>query len=196
MPWAQPIIFTSMHSPTELSLETISDDRVRKAFAYWNEARKGRLMPARSDIDPLDLRFCLGWICMIDVQHGSHPRFRFRLDGSKLVHLTGFDLTGKYVDQIEWEDYRRLAEMVYGRVVETKKPLFLGNMEDWLERGFYMESVTLPLSDNGSAVTGLMEVVCPAKTLNSRQVVHHLSLGKSRHVVGAPGIPFLVANEA
>ena len=185
-----------MHSPIELSLETISDDRVRKAFAYWSNARQGRPMPARSDIDPLDLRFCLGWICMIDVQHTSPLRFRFRLDGSKLVHLTGFDLTGKYVDQIEWEDYRRLAEMVYGRVAETKKPLFLGNMEDWSERGFYMESVTLPLSDNGTDVTSLMEVVCPAKILDSRQISHHLSFGKSRYVVGAPGIPFLVANEA
>jgi hypothetical protein len=51
--------------------------------------------------------------------------------------------------------------MAYDRVVKMKAPLFLGNKEDWLERGFYMESVTLPLSDDGERVTALMEVVCP-----------------------------------
>ena len=119
-------------------------------------------MPARSEIDPLDLRFCLGWVCIVDVEYAPGPRFRFRLDGSKLVDLTGFDLTGKYIDQIESEDYRQLSAMVYGTVVNTKAPLFLGNMEDWLDRGLYMESVTLPLSDNGAYVTGVMEVICPA----------------------------------
>ena len=54
---------------------------------------------------------------------------------------------------------------MYGRVVETKAPIFFGNKEDWRKRGFYMESVVLPLSENGCEVTGLMEVVCPAKEL-------------------------------
>jgi len=120
-------------------------------------------MPSRSDIDPLDLRFCLGWICMIEVLYGAQTRYRYRLDGTKLAEITGFDLTGKYVDQIESEGYRQLSDMAYGRVVNTKSPLFLGNKEDWLERGFYMESVALPLSDDGVRVTTLMEVVCPRR---------------------------------
>ena len=152
-----------MHPPVELTQETVTDDRVRRAFAYWDSARRGRHMPARSDIDPLDLRFCLGWICMIEVLYGAQTRYRYRLDGSKLAEITGFDLTGKYVDQIESDDYRQLADMAYGRVVNTKSPLFLGNKEDWLERGFYMESVALPLSDDGERVTTLMEVVCPRR---------------------------------
>jgi hypothetical protein len=159
--------------PTELSLETVSDVRVRGAFAYWNQARGGRPMPARSDIDPLDLRFCLGWICLIDVEYTPCPRFRFRLDGSKLAELTGFDLTGKYSDQIESEEYRKMSSFVYGRVVETKAPIFFGNKEDWLERGFYMESVALPLSEHGREVTGLMEVVCPAQTLTRTDLETH-----------------------
>lgn len=162
-----------MRSPTELSQGTITDHRVRQAFAYWNSARRGRAMPARADIDPLDLKVCLGWICMIDVLPAH--RFRYRLDGSKLAEITGFDLTGKYVDQIESADYRQLAELVYGRVVATKQPLFLGNMEDWLQRGFFMESVTLPLSEDGQTVTTLMEVVCPARTLMPGDLPRYLS---------------------
>jgi hypothetical protein len=164
-----------MRLPIELSPATVSDDRVRRAFAYWDNMRRDRQMPARSEIDPLDLRFCLGWVCIVDVEYAPEPRFRFRLDGSKLVDLTGFDLTGKYIDQIESEEYRQLATMVYGTVVSTRKPLFLGNMEDWLERGFYMESVTLPLSDNGAYVTGLMEVICPVKTLGPGESTAHWS---------------------
>ena len=156
-----------MNQVAILSLETLTDERVRRAFAYWDNARHGRKMPKRSAIDPLDLRFCLGWICMVDILHESPRKYRYRLDGSHLASLTGFDLTGKYVDQIESDEYQRLAKFVYDRVVDAREPLFLGSMEDWLERGFYMESVTLPLSDDGETVTSLMEVVCPAKILGS-----------------------------
>ena len=58
-------------------------------------------MPARADIDPLDLAFCLGWICLVDVTgDAARPRFRFRLDGSRLTHLTGMDLTGRHADEL------------------------------------------------------------------------------------------------
>ena len=171
-----------MNQPTELSLDTLTDERVRKAFAYWDSARQGRTMPMRSAIDPVDLRFCLGWICMIDVFHEAPRRYRYRVDGSNLAYLTGFDLTGKYVDQIESSEYRQLAKFVYDRVVEARAPLFLGNMEDWLERGFYMESVALPLSDDGEMVTSLMEVVCPAKVL---------SLSEGRNSLGEASLAYV-----
>jgi len=179
-----------MRPPIELTLEATSDSRVRQVHAYWDRVRRDRLMPSRSDIDPLDLRSCLGWICMIEVTHGSPIGFRYRLDGSKLVEITGFDLTGKTVEQIQSDDYRQLANMVYGRVVSTKTPLFLGNMEDWLERGFYMESVTLPLSDDGELVTGLMDVVCPAKTLMLAGATG-LSLFHSAERTASPKLSFV-----
>ena len=169
-----------MHPPIELTQETITDSRVKLAHSYWVGAKRGRHMPARSDIDPLDLRVCLGWICMIEVVDGAPKRFRYRLDGSKLVETTGFDLTGKYVDQIESEDYRQIANFVYSRVVQSRAPLFLGSTEDWLQSGFYMESVTLPLSEDGENVSVLMEVICPAKTLRPGETFKYLSKAHPR----------------
>jgi hypothetical protein len=67
---------------------------------------------------------------LIDVEYTPCPRFRFRLDGSKLAELTGFDLTGKYSDQIESEKYRKLSSFVYGRVATST---FAGaHQPDWI----------------------------------------------------------------
>jgi hypothetical protein len=173
-----------MRTPIDLSLNTITDSRVRRAYEYWNSARRGRAMPTRSDMDPIDLHFCLGWICLISVTYEPVRRFQFRLDGSKIVQLTGVDLTGRFIEEIEPEDYRKLATMIYGRVADTRSPVFIGNMEDWLERGFYMESVALPLSENGVDVTGIMEVICPAKALLPGEVGTYLDRSSPQQCVG------------
>jgi hypothetical protein len=55
-------------------------------------------MPARSDIDPLDLKGVLGWILLIDVEW-TPLRFRFRLIGQEIVAIRGQDHTGRYIDE-------------------------------------------------------------------------------------------------
>jgi hypothetical protein len=73
----------------ELSVDTASDPQVRAAYEYWQHARGDKLMPGRKDIDPLDLKFCLGWLSLVDVLYEPARRFKYRLDGSKLTQLTG-----------------------------------------------------------------------------------------------------------
>ena len=146
---------------TELSAGEVTDAKVRQAYAYWQHACRGRRMPARADIDPLDLRFCLGWVCLIDVTDGPVRRFRFRLDGSHLVHLTGYDLTNRYVDEFADKEYADFLTAIYKRVVDTKAAVFIGDSEDWGNRGYLMQCATLPLSDDGERVTGLMDILMP-----------------------------------
>lgn len=158
-----------MQNYLELSPDSVTDSKVQRVYSYWQSARRGRPMPARADMDPIDLRFCLGWICLIDVVHGPVRRFRFRLDGTQLSYLTGYDLTNQYVDEFEDVAYAAFLSGIYNRAVDTLAPVFIANSEDWGQRGYLMQSATLPLSDDGLCVTGLMDVLIPTPTLIKRR---------------------------
>jgi hypothetical protein len=145
----------------ELSPESITDPKIRQVYAYWQKARRGRVMPARADMDPLDLRFCVGWICLIDVIDGPVRRFRFRLDGTQLAYLTGYDLTNRYVDEMNDPAYAAFLSTLYNRAVDTTAAIFIRDSEDWVRRGYLMQSATLPLADDGEHANALMDVLIP-----------------------------------
>lgn len=65
-------------------------------FRYWDAARGGRSMPARADLDPLEMKAALPYLMLIDV---VGPEFRYRLVGTQVVQDFGRDLTGKTVGQ-------------------------------------------------------------------------------------------------
>lgn len=87
---------------TEQTVEFLADIRtplLRQLYAYWDERRRGRPMPARRDLDPVEFRFALGHVLLIDVLY--HPlRFRFRLHGSELAFRAGYDMTGRMVEEL------------------------------------------------------------------------------------------------
>ena len=153
-----------MHLVGELPAEAVTHPKVRRMYEYWMAKRAGRLMPSRSDIDPLDLPDCLGNLCLIEVTNDTPRRFRFRIDGTNLAELTGFDLTGKYVDQVPERGYRDLLVALYERVVLTGAPVFISDHEEWNGSGIQVLSVTLPLSSDGDCVDGILDAVLPARS--------------------------------
>jgi hypothetical protein len=70
----------------------------------------------------LDLKSALGNIALIDVERET-LRFRYRLVGTWVVEKWGYDMTGKFVDELP--DPERLALVLekYQTVVETRQPL-------------------------------------------------------------------------
>ena len=58
-------------------------------------------------------------MCLVEVTNDVPRRFRFRIDGTNLAVLSGFDLTGKYADQVPDPVYRDLIVALYERVVEA-----------------------------------------------------------------------------
>jgi hypothetical protein len=143
----------------ELPAEAVTHPKVRRMYEYWLAKRAGRRMPSRSDIDPLELPDCLGNLCLLDVVDDTPRRFRFRVDGTNLAELTGFDLTGKYADQVPERGYRELLIALYERVVLTRAPVFISDHEEWKGSGIQVTSVTLPLSSDGACVDGILDAV-------------------------------------
>lgn len=87
---------------------------VRRIHEWWSAHRHGDL-PDRADFDPSAVKDLLPNILLADVEHDPF-RIRYRLVGTKVVDATGFNITGRYLDEMmptepeaPWQDLYRMA---------------------------------------------------------------------------------------
>lgn len=141
------------------ALSGIVHPNLQRLYAYWEERRAGRTFPSRADISPQDFAFVLGDLSLIDVLYDP-LRFRIRLQGSNTVMRLGYELTGRFADDIPDPEYRRLTLNTYRRVVEGRRPI-REVREQTLDRKVHRyEAIWLPLAADGATVDMIM--VCVA----------------------------------
>lgn len=140
-------------------LDDLHDPRLRRLCDYWRERCAGAEMPPRDAIDPLDFRYILGYVTLVDVEH-TPRRYRFRLDGSILASLSGMDYTGKYLDALGMPDYCAFIAASYDRVVDNNRPYAYRKEGAFDKKSFDEETLILPLGRDGR-VLGLMVAVIP-----------------------------------
>lgn len=138
----------------------LDDDRLRRLFAYWLEKRGERPFPAKSEIDPVEFSYILGYVTLVDVEREPR-RYRFRLDGSILAALSGMDYTGRYLDELPGEQYVAFITETYDRVVNSSEPFRYRKHELLDQQLFSEETVILPLGDHPPKVDMLMVAVIP-----------------------------------
>jgi hypothetical protein len=140
-------------------LDDLHDPRLKRLYGYWRERRAGAEMPPREAIDPLDFRYILGYVTLVDVER-TPRRYRFRLDGSILAMLSGMDYTGKYLDELGMPDYCAFIAASYDRVVDAKRPYAYRKEGAFDKKSFDEETLILPLGRDGK-VFSLMVAVIP-----------------------------------
>ena len=128
---------------------------LRQLYAYWDERRAGRTMPARADIDPVDFAYALGNVILVDVLRAP-MRFRIRLHGTTLAERAGYELTGKMLDELPITDFRTLATQSFTTIATTGRPFHSSRdrVLDGHHRAY--ETLMLPLSEDGTAVNMLL----------------------------------------
>jgi hypothetical protein len=109
-----------MHAADAAAMK-LDQPALQQLHTYWDSRRAGRPYPARDEIDPLDLRFILGSLILVDVE-AEPRRYRYRLFGSDIARRQGFDMTGKYLEQHPWQELATLARQTYGEVVANGQP--------------------------------------------------------------------------
>jgi len=123
-------------------------------FAYWQEKRGRRRMPARADLLPHELRRHLPFMMLTDVlRDDSRLRFRCRLVGTEICRAAGRDATGRYWDDlVPPAEYETVTQSLRTVAASGEPRRLTGRLwqpsREWM--GF--ESVDLPLSDDGSTV--------------------------------------------
>jgi len=129
----------------------VQSERIRTLNGYWQARSNGGKVPSRSDIDPVDVRELLPNLMMVDVV-GDPARFRYRLVGTRVVQYTGFDFTGRCLDEMVFQG-RDFMEQCYRRMLTERRPIF-GHYA-WLVRSRHFgqcEFALFPLSDDGASV--------------------------------------------
>jgi hypothetical protein len=120
-------------------------------FRYWDEKRSGRAMPARRDIDPIEMGPRLLPHLMLCELADRGSRIRFRLVGTLLVKRLGYDPTGKWLADLPKSDYLDfLARMVRLSYAEAA-PIFADSTFRWGAKGqLDTHHLLLPLTTGGS----------------------------------------------
>ena len=140
-------------------LHDLHDPRLKRLHDYWRERCAGAAMPGERAIDPVDFPYILGYVTLVDVEHAPR-RYRFRLDGSILVMLSGMDYTGKYLEELGMPDYIDFIAASYNRVVDGERPYAYRKEGAFDTKSFDEETLILPLGRDG-VVERLMVAVIP-----------------------------------
>jgi hypothetical protein len=93
----------------------------RQLFDYWVEKSGGRSMPDRSDISPCHFPRMLPGVSLIEVQPET-LRLRIRLAGTRLREIYDREVTGCYIDDLDWGDKRDYWMAAFDRTVTERKP--------------------------------------------------------------------------
>ncbi|HWD60627.1 MAG TPA: PAS domain-containing protein [Stellaceae bacterium] len=128
-----------------------------RLYDYWSARRGGRRYPGRLDIDPVEFKFALGNVSLVEVVDDT-PRFRWRLVGSLLVQRLGDDMTNRLLDEYPNPAYRDYLIETYRDIVRTGEPSRSVNERviDGKPRQF--EVIRLPLAEDGEKVN--MILIC------------------------------------
>ena len=132
--------------------DAIHDSRLLGLFRYWHGKCLGRAMPARRDIDPIEMKPWLGNLLLVDFPPDP-MQYRIRLDGVNLVQSYNSSREGKGVEVITSEEERRIVLPQYMTVLENKQPAYYES-EFVTSEGVVtsQRKLLLPLSEDGQRV--------------------------------------------
>jgi hypothetical protein len=142
-------------------LECLDDPLQRQMYDYWQKKRAGRRMPARRDIDPVDIPRLLPNILISEVVPGpTGVRYRYRLAGTAIARAFARDPTGRFADELTSGAYRDFILGLHRTVCEEGRALFsesryLGKPELLT----VAKRLLLPVSDNDDQVNQIISLL-------------------------------------
>jgi len=141
----------------------IHDPDISRFVDYWSAKRGHDRYPARAALDPLDFRYVLGDVVIIEAHRASPPSpqrwaFRYRLIGANVVARDGYDLTNKTLEDLPEPEYRERIRTTWTEVCETGTPAHY--IRELILDGRFRryEVVVLPLASNGQDIDMLISV--------------------------------------
>jgi hypothetical protein len=130
-------------------------EEVRAFYRYWDGKRRGRLMPARADIEPGEIKAFLPSLMIVD-KVADDRRYVYRLVGTREAEIRGFDPTGKSVPEAA-SGGAEAAVANYDKVVRTRDLLVdASEAVSPDERYRDIVCIFLPLSDDGETVNKIL----------------------------------------
>ena len=154
-PSGRSIFSTASETRWSFAAADCREPAIAQLYDYWLSKKAEHRFPARRDIDPLEMKFALGGITLFDVEQNP-LRFRYRLIGADIVRRDGFDLTGRYLDELPLLQYRALIEGRLRMIMEKPAPLLVHNKQFYDQRWYDYEAIWLPLASDHMNVDIMM----------------------------------------
>jgi hypothetical protein len=156
---------------TLLDRSECTSEKVKRLHDYWVQLCGARSMPARRDIDALEIWTLLPFI-HVSEWHRNPDRVRYRIAGTEVVASIGREISGHWLTDFH-TDPADIAETMalYRQVIARRAPVIgrtYGSMQRLGVDSF--EWILCPLSEDGSAVThfiGLEDYVSKRRYLGS-----------------------------
>ncbi|MDP6344998.1 MAG: PAS domain-containing protein [Alphaproteobacteria bacterium] len=128
------------------------DPKLLEILDYWRRKRGDRAMPARRDIDPLDLRSQLGNLVLVDVEH-QPLRLKYRLIGTKITQAMRRDFTGRYYDEVYPPELLESINDSFRWMFAHRLPLRSHGEAFYPDKNYYeYEALNMPLSEDGETI--------------------------------------------
>ncbi|MFM9842475.1 MAG: PAS domain-containing protein [Dongiaceae bacterium] len=132
--------------------------RIDRLKAYWEERRGNRLVPLRRDIDPNDLKDLLPYIIIGELQRDPF-RVRYRLGGAAVNEALGYNIAGRFLDEMEVAGGQDTWTGVYKRAMETARPVFGSTVATLSNVAmFTCEFAVFPISQSGDQIDQCLEI--------------------------------------
>jgi hypothetical protein len=129
---------------TELSMAS-APAWFQPLLTYWEGKRTTGQLPARADLDPVDLRPLLGWLSLVDVRPTS-PRFVLRLLGSAHPPRPYGPRHGQDISAMQPAAYRDAVTQQYETTVDRRAPTLHENELSFGAYRFSYQRIALPLA--------------------------------------------------
>ncbi len=104
-------------------------------FRYWEKKRGARRIPARHDIDPIEMDRRLLPHLMLCELSGRGNVVRFRLVGTALAKRLGFDPTGQLLSDLPRADYFDFFGSLVRQACAEAAPIYGESVFYWAARG-------------------------------------------------------------
>ena len=104
----------------EMVSEKLRSARLRALVRYWNEKRQNRPMPARDEIDPIEIPNLLP-IALIADTTGAEPRIR--LLGSETTNAYGREMSGQLIGEVEFGEFTQFWREAFSLVRQSGAPV-------------------------------------------------------------------------
>jgi hypothetical protein len=144
--------------PAEMSYNYLADPILGNALAYWRAKRGSRPMPARRDIDPVEIPKLLPHVQLIEIMPDG--RSRYRLVGTVLVNAFGRDYTREYAGELFAGARGRSIVEHHRAVCIAGQPVFVRSRYVTQKKADLVANrLYLPLSDNDLDVNMILGVL-------------------------------------
>jgi len=139
----------------------VSTPPLAALLEYWTGLQQAEALPLADRIDPLGMRRALGYVMLVDTVDDGRD-FRYRLYGSSVAAVSGFDMTGRLLSEHGASPYLvEFSLALYRAAMQRRQSVFCHYAPSGTQMTAQWHRLALPLTDGSGAIIRLLAGTVP-----------------------------------